>query len=161
MNIIECAIDRETKATARYEELAARATGQDMQELFLLLAASEREHLRKLFELKGEIARFGAWDVMLASDVCPAKPLPRPEALAAPEAVSADGYVDVAKAEEESIDFYRDLAAKAENPEVRRLCLELAEEEQRHLQQITHIYDFVEGPKTFLAWGEFGNLREF
>ena len=36
----------------------------------------------------------------------------------------------------------------------------LAEEERRHLNVVEHIYDFVEAPRTFLAWREFSNLQE-
>ncbi|HAD05110.1 MAG: hypothetical protein A2091_00190 [Desulfuromonadales bacterium GWD2_61_12] len=161
MNIIECAIDREIDASARYEELAAAATGKDLQELFTLLAAGEREQLKKLNALKGELARHGAGTTAFDTEVCPRKSLPRPGLLSDSGAVLTDGYLDVARAEEESIALYEGLAAQAENPELRRLCLELAAEERRHLQMITNIYDFVEGPKNYLAWGEFGNLREF
>lgn len=161
MNILECAITRETEASSRLEQLAANAAGEELRELFTLLAAAEREHLQRLEALQGDVARHGAWDVSLAAAICPAKSLPGPETLAAAESASPDGYLDIARAEEASIAFYQDLATKAENPELRRLCRELAEEERRHLQQIAHIYDFVEGPKTFLAWGEFSNLRDF
>jgi rubrerythrin len=36
----------------------------------------------------------------------------------------------------------------------------LAAEERRHLNMVENIYDFVEAPRSFLAWGEFSNLRE-
>jgi rubrerythrin len=36
----------------------------------------------------------------------------------------------------------------------------IAEEERRHLNIMENIFDFVESPKTFLAWGEFSNLNE-
>ena len=157
MNVIACAIDRETAASARYEELAADAPRTELHELFTLLAAAEREHLQRLFALRKEMERLGAWEVA----ACPSKVLPGPETLASGTEVRSDGYVEVARAEEESIAFYERLAARAENPQLRRLGFELAAEERRHLQQIAHIYDFVEGPKTFLAWGEFANLREF
>lgn len=161
MNLIECAISRETAASHRYEELATAAVAQEQQELFTLLAASEREHLRKLLDLKRELAGHGRMETAVATETCPLKPLPPTESITARDAVGSDGYADVTRAEAESIAFYEDLAAKAENPELRRLCQELAMEERQHAQQIERIFDFVEGPKNFLAWGEFSNLRDY
>jgi hypothetical protein len=37
----------------------------------------------------------------------------------------------------------------------------LADEERKHLEIMENIYDFVEAPKNYLAWGEFGNLKDF
>jgi hypothetical protein len=37
----------------------------------------------------------------------------------------------------------------------------IAEEERHHLEVMENIYDFVESPRTYLAWGEFSNLREY
>lgn len=157
MNIIECAIDRETGVSNRFAALAAAAANQQQGEIFQLLAAAEQEHLQRLFALKAEMAKHATWEV----EACPSKSLPQMQGLNAQEASGEDGYVGVVRAEEASIAFFEELAAKAENPEMRQLCSKLAEEERRHLQRIAHIYAFVEGPKTFLAWGEFGNLREF
>ncbi len=36
----------------------------------------------------------------------------------------------------------------------------LAEDEKEHLSIVENIYEFVEKPRTFLAWGEFSNLKE-
>lgn len=161
MNIIECAIERETLASAQYEKLAANTVEEELREIFTLLAAAEREHLKKLENLKQEVARHGSWELTLEQEACPAKPLPQEDALRAEETVSRDGYLDITRAEEESIVFYERLAGKAENPALRNLCLELADEERRHLRKIEYIYDFVESPKNYLAWGEFSNLQEY
>jgi hypothetical protein len=53
------------------------------------------------------------------------------------------------------------MAAQETNPVAAGLLRKLAEEEQLHLQVIENIYDFVESPRTYLAWGEFGTLREY
>lgn len=154
MNIIQCAIEREKSASLRYQELATQATTPDRQELFTLLAAAEHEHRQRLEELRRDLARYGiAGSGEFAS--CPPVAMPRFDQL------DSDGYLDVTRAEEASIAYYEELAAAAENPQLRRLCLQLAEEERGHLEKIAQIYDFVEGPKTFLAWGEFSNRREF
>jgi rubrerythrin len=153
MNIIQCAIERENAACIRYEKLAAHATTPDRQELFTLLAAAEQEHLMHLEDLRRDLARHGI-DGTTESASCLPVTIPQVEQL------ETDGYLDVTRAEEASIAFYDELAAAAENPQLRQICLQLAEEERGHLEKIAQIYEFVEGPKTFLAWGEFSNMRE-
>jgi hypothetical protein len=37
----------------------------------------------------------------------------------------------------------------------------IAEEERKQLNIVENIYSFVESPKTYLAWGEFSNLKEY
>ena len=67
-----------------------------------------------------------------------------------------------------ALDAERDLtkmywrAANAEaNPEVRELIVRVAQDEQRHMEEVESLYDFANAPNTFLAWGEFSNLGEF
>ncbi len=36
----------------------------------------------------------------------------------------------------------------------------MVDEEKEHLSIVENIYDFVEKPRTFLACGEFSNLKE-
>ena len=38
---------------------------------------------------------------------------------------------------------------------------QLTAEERNHLEIVDNIYDFVEAPRSYLAWGEFSNLREY
>jgi rubrerythrin len=62
--------------------------------------------------------------------------------------------------EEKEIRFYEELASAASDEATRESLLMVAEEERRHLNIVEHIYDFVEAPKSYLASGEFSNLRE-
>ena len=45
--------------------------------------------------------------------------------------------------------------------ETRELLLMIAHEERKHLSIVENIYTFVESPKSYLAWGEFSNLKEY
>lgn len=67
-----------------------------------------------------------------------------------------------------ALDAERDLtkmywqAANAEaNPQVRELIIRVAQDEQRHMEEVESLYEFANAPNTFLAWGEFSNLGEF
>ena len=72
-----------------------------------------------------------------------------------------DGFGHVIKAEEESIRLYRELADVESNPATRQLLLAIAAEEEKHLNMIENIYEFVEKPDSYLAWGEFSNLQDY
>jgi rubrerythrin len=75
-------------------------------------------------------------------------------------AKSLDGYQHARKIEADSVRFYEDAAGKAENPETAKLLLKIADEEKKHYNIMDNLYDFVLAPQTFLAWGEFSNLKE-
>jgi rubrerythrin len=72
-----------------------------------------------------------------------------------------DGFRHIVAEEEESIRFYEHLATYAADEGVKRLLDKLVEQEKRHLNIVQNIFDFVESPRTYLAWGEFSNLQEY
>jgi hypothetical protein len=71
-----------------------------------------------------------------------------------------DGYRHALKAEERSIKLYEEMAGKEPSAAASDLLRQLAEEERRHLSIMKNIFEFVEAPKSYLAWGEFSNLRD-
>ena len=46
------------------------------------------------------------------------------------------------------------------NPYV-RVLLRIAEEEHEHFNILENVFNFVNAPNQYLAWGEFSNLDEF
>ena len=65
------------------------------------------------------------------------------------------------KLEADSVRFYEEMAQKEQSPATKKILLQIAEEEKHHFNIVENIYDFVATPNTFLAWGEFSNLKEF
>jgi len=41
------------------------------------------------------------------------------------------------------------------------LLQKIANEEKKHYNIMENLYDLVLAPQTYLAWGEFSNLKEF
>lgn len=161
MNIIDCALKMEEQAAAHYSQLAATAPVEELRNIFGLLAAAEKEHHEKLVAMLGN-ADAATTDFTALDDAsCVFRPLLGKRDLVAELRRDPDGYRHVVKEEEESIKFYEDLAAKADKEETRAILLKLAEEERRHLSIVENIYSFIEEPKTYLAWGEFSNLKEY
>ncbi|BDV42605.1 ferritin [Geotalea uraniireducens] len=160
MNIFDCALKMEADAKEHYDKLAAAAPTSELQNLFQLLASAEEEHLAALAAMKENIAGGKTEFKALDKAACVFRPLLDRRELMAELQQDPDGYRHVVHEEEESIKFYEQLAGEAENDGTRRLLLDLAAQERRHLNIVENIYSFIEAPRTYLAWGEFSNLNE-
>jgi len=159
MNVFDCAIKIEEEAKRYYERLGAESSRPEMKQLFALLAASEeelREHLVELKDSQLQRAQLEALD----GTVCSFRPLLTERELLEEAEEDPDLYKFSMREEEEEIRFYEELAERTDDQAARSSLLRVAEEERRHLSVVEHIYDFAEAPKSFLAWGEFSNLRE-
>lgn len=161
MNVFDCAITMEEEARVYYEKLAAATTVPELKNLFTILAAAEQEHHDALVGMKGSIDSHKARFTALQEAACQFKPLLAQRDLMAELEGDPDAYRHVVKAEEEGIKFYEELAAQAQDKGARDILLKIADEERKHLSIMENIYSFVESPKTFLAWGEFSNLKEY
>lgn len=159
MNVLDFALKMEADGRTYYEKLAKESDAKDLKNLFNLLAAAEQTHYDALLARKNEVAFAKVESEILeqAKNIFQRLTEMKGEGELR---VDTDGYRHAIKAEEQSIDFYEESAAKEQNLEVRRLLQALADEEKIHLNIVENIYDFVESPKFFLAWREFSNLKE-
>ncbi len=161
MKAIDCAVKMEEEARHHYEELATAATIPELKSIFNLLAAAEEEHHTALLKLQQQLSTDRASFTALESAACLFKPLLDKRNLMATLEDDHDAYKAVLKEEEESIRFYEELANAATDEESRMVLGLIAAEEKKHLNVVENIYDFVERPSTYLAWGEFSNLAEY
>ena len=157
MNIVECAIKMEEESRIHYEKLAEATSDEDLKRRFKLLAASEQEHHEALIKLKEGLASEKNDFSVLSEGVCVFRPLIDTKNLRKELENDSDAYLHVVKEEEESIGLYEKLAEETTNAAVREVVIKLADEERKHLKIIENIYSFMEAPKTYLEWGEFGN----
>jgi len=161
MNVFDCAIKMEEEARVHYESMATAATVPELKNILTLLAGAEQEHRNNLLRMKEGVqsgkAQFGS----LNDAACVFRPLLDMRDIMAELKNDPDAYQHVIKEEESSIRFYEELATKAENEDTRKLLMMIADEERRHLDIVENIYAFVETPRTYLAWGEFSNLKEY
>lgn len=157
MNVFDFAMEMEMDGKAHYERLAAEATTTEFKNLFSMLADAEQAHYDALKAMKNGVDAAKADSKVLekAKNIFD-KLLTVKEARNSPP----DGYLQAVKAEEESIRLYEEAAEKENNEYTRKLLLFLAGEEKEHLSIVKYIYEFAEAPRTFLAWGEFSNLKE-
>ena len=161
MNVFDFAMRMEEESQACYEKLAVATPSKELRNIFSLLADSERVHHEHLTVLKRAADPKMAQSVVLerAKDhiyklidsIDPADILRSDH----------DGFRHVLKQEEVSIGLYEKLADQEPNEETADLMRRLADEERHHLEVMENIYEFVEAPRTYLAWGEFSNLHEY
>jgi rubrerythrin len=160
MNVFDYAIRMEEDGMKLYGKLAEEAQEPELKIIFNLLAAEERRH-RDIFESmkKGEDPS-AAVSIALENMRSAFRKLVERKDPVEILRRDPDGYRHSIKAEEDFIRLYEDLAKKEKNDHVAELLRRIADEERRHLSIMENIFDFVESPKTFLAWGEFSNLNE-
>jgi len=161
MNVFDCAIKMEEQARVSCEKMAKAAAVPELKNLFSLLAAAEQEHRDVLVRMKESIDPHTAKFVALQEAACVFKPILAKRDLMAELKDDPDAYRQVVKEEGESVKFYEELAAETKDEGTRKILLMIADEELKHLNIVENIYSFVESPKTYLAWGEFSNLKEY
>lgn len=132
------AIQLEKESARRYEELAEAMQSlgsMEVAEFFRQMAHYSRLHLKEAMQ------RGGFHDLpTLAADAYDWPEGSSPEAAAW---AGVDGFMDVPGAlalaldgEQRSCDYYRTIAADAEDPEVRSMAEAFAEEEAEHVAQL-------------------------
>lgn len=160
MNVFDFALKMEADGKAYYEKLAMETGIPEFKSIFSLLAAAEQNHHDALHAMKSGIDAAWAESKVLDHARNIFMKLLRMDYTHDKLLFDRDGYLHAINAEEESIKFYQDAANREGNPEAKKLLLMLVDEEKDHLSIVENIYDFVEKPRTFLAWGEFSNLKE-
>jgi rubrerythrin len=161
MNIFDCAIKLEEEARVYYEKLAAVTVVPELRNLFTMLAESEQEHFDALVEMQASVADNKSEFTALQEATCLFKPLLAKRDLIAELKEDPDAYRHVIEQEKKGVELYEELATQAQDEGTRKILLMIAAEERKHLSIVMNIYDFVESPKSFLAWGEFSNLKEY
>src|SRR6185369_6989440 len=159
MNIIECTIKMRKEAQANFANLSMAVVDKDLKRLFSLLAAAEDEHIDKLWGINEELKAAAGVDTRFSPSVCVYNPQVNARNLRKALRHDPDAYAHVLKEEEETIEFFDQLAVEADRDSIRKVCLAAAEKEREHLQVIENIYSFVEDPRTYLEWGEFSTNR--
>lgn len=160
MNIVDCAVKKTLEAKTYFEKLAAGSTLGDLKRLFNLLAAAEQEHYEALMKLEKKVEKGGAGFTVIDEAACMFRPLVEKRDLLAELKTDPDAYLHVINEQKENIKFYEDLAAKTEDAATRKLLQVIAKQERKHDSIIKNIYEFMESPRTYLASGEFSNLKD-
>jgi rubrerythrin len=161
MNVFDCAIKMEEEAALYYDALAASAADPELKNLFTMLSAAEKEHHDALVQLQESIDPAKFEFKALDQAACLFKPLLAKRDQVALLQETPDAYRLVVAQEEQGVQLYQSLADQTKDAGSREVLLKIADQERKHLSIVENIYAFVESPKTFLASGEFSNLKEY
>jgi rubrerythrin len=146
----------------RFFETAGEATTDPgLKELFAILADNQRHHLDDLERVREGIVGGDMDATTLKRTASMVNSLRQ---MFSPRDVvkglnDPDAFDRVVKAEDGMIDLLKGMAEAEPEERMRRVLELLAEKEREHLATMENIYEFVETPRTYLAWGEFSNLK--
>jgi len=162
MNVFDFAMKMEEDGKAYYEKLARETELEGLRTIFVRLAKDEQKHYETFQALKGETQSTSMEETTILDE---AKNVfeglvAKKEALG-PVKGDLDGYRYAMKLEADSFRLYEDAAKKEGNHDVQVLLLKIAAEEQKHFNILQNIFEFINAPNQYLAWGEFSNLDEF
>lgn len=162
MNVFDYALKMELDGKAFYEKLAKDTESEGLRKIFNDLAEDEQKHYDIFSQLKDNqsiesmpdsVALEGAKNIFaeMQENSDSQKFLK----------TNLDAYQHAMQTEKDSAKLYRDAAEKEENSEVKALLLKISIEEEKHLNILENIFDFVNAPTQSLVWGEFSNLKEY
>lgn len=162
MNVFDFAMKMELDGRAFYEKLAKETNITGLQTIFSRLAVDEQKHYEIFLALKGQTQATAMEDTTVLEQARNVfeQLLAQKETLG-PVKGDLEGYRYAMKIEADSFRLYEDAAQKERNEDVKNLLLRIAGEERKHFAIVRNIYDFVNAPNQYLAWGEFSNLGEF
>ena len=136
-DILDYAIGQEEKATELYTDLAARMEKPWVRKIFEGYADEEREHKRKLVEIKGgkqlRLAGQDLEDLKIVDYLVETAP--------SSEMDYRDALILAMKQEKAAFKLYSDLAAASEDLQIREIFLGLAQEEAKHKLRFELEYD--------------------
>jgi rubrerythrin len=137
--ILDFAVERERKAQEIYLSYARTTKRQSFSRLLLTMAEMEKEHERRLTELKDRRAWASAFGMPAQGQLSIEEPF---KAIAfAPDMDYGDFLVLVMRKEEEAEQLYLRLESLASAAEARRLFRHLAGEERKHRDWAQERYD--------------------
>lgn len=162
MNVFDFALKMELDGKSFYEELARGTDIAGLRNIFTRLAGDEQKHYEVVLALKaGERPAAMADSNSLEQAKNVFEDLLARKAALGPVKGDLEAYRRAMKLEADSFRLYEEAAGKEALPAIRDLLLRIAGEEHKHFNILENIYDFVNAPNQYLAWGEFSNLGEF
>lgn len=162
MNVFDFAMEMEDSGKAYYESLARDASLPGLKTIFTRLAEDEQRHFEILRDLKvgNKIKPMPVSNLLdAAQNIFSQLPRGTDALKAVTDPLAA--YRHAMKLEADSFRFYEETADKESDAGIKGLLLRIADEEHKHFNVLENVYNFVNAPNQYMAWGEFSNLDDF
>lgn len=162
MNVFDFAMQMETDAEAFYRQLASKSPVAGIKKIFTDLAEDEQKHYQIFRNLKNAMDNAQLQESRVLDNARNVfADLLEKKADVAVMQDNLEGYRYAMKLEADGARFYEDAARREKDPEIAKLLLRVAGEEQKHFNIVENVYRYVNAPNEYLAWVEFSNLDEF
>ena len=161
MDIFEFAMEKEKFSEEYYRDLAHRTNHTGLRNILTMLADEEAKHYQTVQRMRTEVPATVTDTPVLeqARQVFEQmRTSPRKFSFQISE---AELYRKACQIEEQSKKFYLERAAEARDPEQKRIFRVLAQEEDKHLYLMDHIYSFVSKPESFLENAEMYHFDDY
>ncbi|WP_020675895.1 ferritin-like domain-containing protein [Geopsychrobacter electrodiphilus] len=159
MNVFDYAMKMEADGKAYYQKLASQTDLPGLQTIFSRLAEDEQIHyqiFKKLKEGKGVPEVPESLTLKSVRNIFEALPLP--EKAIKNIAGTLEAYQHAMQVEAESFRFYEKAAEEEGNPQIKKVLLQIAAEEQKHFNIMENIYHFTNAPTQYLAGAEVSDI---
>jgi len=161
MNVFDFAMEIERSGRKFYRNMAAKTGTAGVRTIFSMMAEDEQDLLERFRAMKATVRSTTMQDSSILENAGNIFKDILNEREALQIADDLEAYHYVMRLEAAICRLYEDAARRESNPEVQGLLRRIASEERRELESLRKLYDFVNAPNEFLAWGEFSNLNEF
>ena len=161
MDIFDFALKMEKDGEKYYRELSEKTDVEGLKTILTMLADAEVKHVRMIEQMRTD-----AKGVRMAEDALfeDTKNIFQQMKASKPvfdfDATHADFYRKALDIEAKSHAFYKEQADKSGDDE-KRLFLQLAEEEKRHMILMENLTEFVSRPESWLENAEWYHLDEY
>jgi rubrerythrin len=157
MDVLEFAVEMDRRGRDFYRLLARRAARPGARRIFDRMAEEEERMLEGYRRMKAQEPEQRADSTVLQKKD---NPFPASVGLSA-DVDEVAAYRTVVDIERKVCRMLENAAEKETDPSAKGLLRQVAAVECCGLEQVEAVYDFINAPNEYLAWGEFSNLTDF
>ena len=161
MNIFDYAMQMEQDGEAYYRELASKCHVQGLKKILNMLADDEVGHYNTFKNLKAGTDAEVPGSTVLENAKNVFQEIKDTETGFDFDVSEIDQYNKAIEIEKKSEDFYREKANEVEQPGVKDILLNIAEDEKKHRFLLKNTVEFISRPKTWIENAEFYHLDEY
>lgn len=162
MNIFEFAMKMEKDGEDYYRDLAGKTTNEGLKYILTMLADAEVKHYDILKKMSKAETNPGyvETDVLKSAKNVFVEMKEKKDSFELGDS-QVDFYKKAYDIEEKSYKFYLEKSDEVPTVEQKKLLLQIAEEEKKHMHLMDNLAEFVSRPETWVENAEFNKLEEY
>lgn len=161
MNIFDYAMQMEKDGETFYRELASKCNVQGLKKILNMLADDEVGHYNTLEKLKAGAGAEVPGTMVLENAKNIFREIKETGTGFDFDVSEIELYNKAVEIEKKGEDFYREKANEVEQPGLKDILLNIAEDEKKHRFLLKNTVEFLSRPKTWIENAEFHHLDEY